>query len=96
MEMRGVLAITDIQNNKEVEKWKQENNIGDMEEKNVVPKYSLFTWNYKLGDNLDRVETTLLAIRAKKKMQYVLNIYCRLHINKKSLIVGYLFPMEYI
>eukprot|EP00957_Ditylum_brightwellii_P196950 15004705-Ditylum_brightwellii.AAC.1 len=67
MEMRDVLAIVDVQNNKEVEKWKEENNIGNMEEKIVVPKFSLFTWNYKFGDNPDRVETTLLAIRAKRK-----------------------------
>eukprot|EP00957_Ditylum_brightwellii_P067475 5122003-Ditylum_brightwellii.AAC.1 len=63
MELRDVLAIVDIKNDKEVEKWKEENNTGDMEEGNVVPKFSLFTWNYKFGDNPNRVETTLLAIR---------------------------------
>eukprot|EP00957_Ditylum_brightwellii_P013373 1009808-Ditylum_brightwellii.AAC.1 len=67
MEMRDVLVIVDIHNDKEVEKWKEENNIGGIEEKNVVPKFSLFVRNYKFGDNPDRVETTLLTIRAKKK-----------------------------
>eukprot|EP00957_Ditylum_brightwellii_P001004 80199-Ditylum_brightwellii.AAC.1 len=46
MEIRDVLAIVDVKNDKEVEKWKEENNIGDMEEKNVVTKFSLFTGNY--------------------------------------------------
>eukprot|EP00957_Ditylum_brightwellii_P157488 11986381-Ditylum_brightwellii.AAC.1 len=67
MELRDVLAIVDVKNNKEVKNWKDSNNIGDMKEGNIIPKISLLMWSYKFGNNPNRVEAILLAIRAKTK-----------------------------
>eukprot|EP00957_Ditylum_brightwellii_P188108 14320680-Ditylum_brightwellii.AAC.1 len=47
---------------KEIKEWKANNPAPPMGENHLVPKFDLFTWNYKFGDNPNRVEATILTI----------------------------------
>eukprot|EP00957_Ditylum_brightwellii_P014583 1098631-Ditylum_brightwellii.AAC.1 len=51
----------------EVEEWKSKNPSPLEESNDLLPKFNMFTWNYKLGDASNRMEAIILAIRAKQK-----------------------------
>eukprot|EP00957_Ditylum_brightwellii_P006958 526807-Ditylum_brightwellii.AAC.1 len=52
---------------REVDKWKMQNLTLLEGDNNLVPKFNMFTWNYKFGNTPKRVEAIILAIRAKRK-----------------------------